>query len=46
MDFVATNEVFCLVPTYVENRSYGMNSALHGFTVRTDSIPDWFYASF
>ena len=46
LDFLATNEVFCIVPTYVENRNYGMTSDIQSFKSRADSIPDWFEASY
>lgn len=46
MDRLASNEVFCVMPLYVENRSYGMSSKVQAFLSRADTIPDWFFASF
>jgi peptide/nickel transport system substrate-binding protein len=45
MDFIATNELFCIVPTYLENRNYGLSADVQSFKARKDSVPDWFEAS-
>lgn len=45
MDRLATGEVFCIVPLYVENRNYGMTDAVQGFTSRSDTVPDWYGVS-
>lgn len=45
MDRLVSNEIFCMIPLYVENRSYGLSSDVTGFLVRSDTVPDWYYAS-
>lgn len=45
IDRIATSEVFCIIPLYVENRNYGMTDKVQGFKSRADTVPDWYGAS-
>lgn len=45
MDYVATNEAFCMIPTYLENRNFGLASDIKEFKVRKDTVPDWYEVS-